>query len=169
MNTLPDSSVNLFGEVDDSVTVVALADLIGVDRRTITELAQRNIAVPQGRGYALAESVRRYCAHLRELATGRGGEAAIASATAERARLAHEQANHIALKNATLRGSLLDAGAVEREWSDLLRMVRAGVLAAPGRCAARLPHLGSHDIAEIDSELRTVLTELGTDKGNEPA
>jgi len=43
-----------------------------------------------------------------------------------------------------------------------LRKVRAGVLAAPSRCASRLPHLTPHDISEIDAELRAVLTEIGS-------
>lgn len=40
--------------------------------------------------------------------------------------------------------------AVEREWSDVLRQVRAGMLAVPSRVAARLPHLTPQDIREID-------------------
>jgi hypothetical protein len=32
---------------------------------------------------------------------------------------------------------------------------------APSRVAARLPHLTAHDVAEIDAEVRVVLTEIG--------
>ena len=60
-----------------------------------------------------------------------------------------------------LRGALLDAGAVQSEWSGVLRTVRAGMLAVPSRAAARLPHLTTHDVSEIDSEVRAVLTEVG--------
>jgi terminase small subunit / prophage DNA-packing protein len=41
------------------------------------------------------------------------------------------------------------------------RTVRAGMLAVPSRAGARLPHLTAHDIAEIDAEVRAVLTEIG--------
>ena len=44
----------------------------------------------------------------------------------------------------------------------MLRMVLAGMLAVPSRCAARLPHLTPHDLAEIDAEIRAALTEIGT-------
>ena len=44
----------------------------------------------------------------------------------------------------------------------MLRMVRAGMLAVPSRCAARLPHLSAHDVAVIDAEVRAVLTDIGT-------
>ena len=78
-----------------------------------------------------------YCDHLRKLATGRGGdEKAIASATIERGRLAREQADHIALKNAVARRDLVSAVEVEAEWSGILRTVRAGMLAVPSRAAA---------------------------------
>ena len=61
---------------------------------------------------------------------------------------------------AKLRGELVEAGAVQVEWSNILRVVRAGML-APSRVAARLPHLSKHDVAEIDSEIRAALAEIG--------
>jgi phage terminase Nu1 subunit (DNA packaging protein) len=66
------------------------------------------------------------------------------------------------------RGELLEAGAVENEWSYILRSVRAGMLAVSSRCGARLPHLSTDDIAEIDAEVRAVLTEVGNDQRGEP-
>lgn len=74
---------------------------------------------------------------------------------------AREQADALALKNAAARGELLEAAAVAAEWSGVLREVRAGMLAVPSRAAQRLQHLTPHDIAEIDAEVRAVLTELG--------
>jgi phage terminase Nu1 subunit (DNA packaging protein) len=47
------------------------------------------------------------------------------------------------------------------EWSDILRTVRAGMLAVPTRCAAQLPHLTAHDVSEIDCEVRAVLAGIG--------
>jgi phage terminase Nu1 subunit (DNA packaging protein) len=44
----------------------------------------------------------------------------------------------------------------------VLRTVRAGMLAVPSRVAARLPHLTSQDLAEIDRELRSAIANLGT-------
>jgi terminase small subunit / prophage DNA-packing protein len=142
-------------------TAVDLARLWGITRQAVNALARRGIITRKGRGFDRDESTLRYCAHLRELATGRGGEAAITSATAERARLAKAQADSQELKNAALRGAVLDAGAVEREWADILRTVRAGMLAVPSRAAQRLPHLTTHDVAAIDHEVRAVLTGIG--------
>lgn len=54
----------------------------------------------RGTGFDLRKSVRGYCDHLRKLATGRGGENAIANAEA---------------KGRKLRGELVEASAVEAE------------------------------------------------------
>jgi phage terminase Nu1 subunit (DNA packaging protein) len=144
-----------------SVTAAVLADLIGVSPRSITDLAKRGIVVRADRGFDQRKSVRGYCDQLRKLATGRGGDAAIVTATAERARLAKAQADAVELKNAAIRGTMLDAAEVEATWTGILRTVRAGMLAVPSRAAQRLPHLTAHDVAEIDHEVRAVLTEIG--------
>jgi phage terminase Nu1 subunit (DNA packaging protein) len=60
-----------------------------------------------------------------------------------------------------MRGELVEAAAVEAEWSGVLRTVRAGMLAVSSRVAARLPHLSRTDIAEIDAEIRAALSEMG--------
>jgi terminase small subunit / prophage DNA-packing protein len=145
----------------EQITAKDLADLLGVSDRTIRELARRGILLRKGRGAYLRDvSIRRYCDHLRELATGRGGEDAIINATAERARLVRAQADAVELKNAALRGELLDASEVERGIASDYSEVRSGLLAVPSRCAQRLPHLTAHDISEVDLEIRAALTAL---------
>lgn len=86
---------------------------------------------------------------------------ALKAATVERGKLAAAQARLAQLKADRMAGTLVEAAAVEREWSDVLRTVRAGVLAVPSRVAARLPHLSKHDVAEIDQEIRAALGEIG--------
>ncbi len=138
-----------------------IARWFGVTEKSVRELAKAGILVRAGRGqYRLEESARRYCEHIRRTASQRGGEASLATLWDERIRIAKEQADALALKNAAARGEMLDAGDVEAEWSGVLRTVRARMLAVPSRAGARLPHLTAHDIAEIDAEVRAVLTEL---------
>jgi phage terminase Nu1 subunit (DNA packaging protein) len=110
----------------------------------------------------VAASVPRYCAHLRDLAAGKfGATADVASGTAARARLATAQASLAETKARVLGGSLLEAEAVQREWSSILGGIRARLLAVPSRAAQRLPHLTPFDLGEIDREVRNALTELG--------
>jgi phage terminase Nu1 subunit (DNA packaging protein) len=147
-----------------STTAAVLADLLGVSSKTVRELAQRGIVIRAGRRgmYNMRASIRGYAEHMRAIATGKaGGEAVAASAAAARARLAAAQADKVELQNAHRRGALVEAAAVQAEWSDVLRGVRARMLATPSRCAARLPHLTHHDIATIEGEVRDALTEAG--------
>src|SRR5580692_8336084 len=98
--------------MSDTCTAVELTALIAIQARTINDLAKRGVVVRAGRGrYARDESVRSYCAYLRELAPGRGG----ASATVERARLARAQAELVETKGRKLRGELVNAAEVEAE------------------------------------------------------
>lgn len=145
------------------MTTAALADLLGLSTRTVRELAARGIVVRSGRRgeFCVAKSVLAYCEHLREVAAGRGGEDAVLELSAERAKLAHEQTIGHALKNAALRGELVEASAVERQWADTLRLVRAGMLAVPSRCQQRLAHLAAADVSIIDREIRDALAEIG--------
>jgi phage terminase Nu1 subunit (DNA packaging protein) len=148
---------------NDLVSGPVLARWLGVTDKTVREMAKAGIVVRVKRGlYKLEDSVTRYCERIRRTASQRGGEASLATLRDERIRIAKEQADALALKNAAARGELLDAGAVEADWSTTLRNVRAGMLAVPSRTAARLPHLTPHDVAEIDAEVRAVLTEIGT-------
>jgi phage terminase Nu1 subunit (DNA packaging protein) len=104
-----------------------LADYLGVTSQSIAAFANDKKVVRVKRGnYDLKASVQTYTAHLREVAAARGGEDQILDLTQERARLAREQADGQELKNRQARKELVLASDVEREWSDILRKVRAG-------------------------------------------
>lgn len=138
-----------------------LCDLLALSSGALTDLKKRGIAVHLGHdAYDLAATVRAYVLHLRGVASGRGGEEHTANLTAERARLAREQADAVALKNAALRGDLVPAADVTREWAEVLRKVRAGVLAVPSRVRAALPQLTAADVAVLDAEIRATLEGL---------
>ena len=149
------------------VSVRELAESIGITERAVSDLAARGIVIKDEHGkYDRAESVRAYCNHLREIAAGRGGEQAQVSLASEQSRLSKEQADGQAMKNATLRGELVDATAVKREWQDVLRMARSAMPAVPSRVHARLGHLTVADVAIFDREIRDALTMCGNDVPN---
>jgi phage terminase Nu1 subunit (DNA packaging protein) len=138
-----------------------LCELLAISPAALSDLKKRGIAVHHGHdAYNLVETVTAYVTHLRGVAAGRGGEEHTSSLTAERARLAREQADAQALKNATIRGELVPAADVERAWGDVLRQVRSRILAVPSRLRQSL-HLQPDVASEIDRELRDALTELG--------
>src|SRR5512132_3115956 len=61
--------------------------------------------------------------------------------TKARIELIQAQRDGQELKNAQLRGELVIIEEAERRWSDILRVMRAGLLALPSRVAQRVPHL----------------------------
>jgi phage terminase Nu1 subunit (DNA packaging protein) len=78
----------------------------------------------------------------------------------ERDRLAREQADNMALKNAALRRELVPAVEVEATWAEIMRRVRSRLLAVPSRVRQGCSHLTAHDVALIDAELRRALDDL---------
>lgn len=82
----------------------------------------------------------------------------------ERLRLATEQADNMALKNAALRAEMVSVSDVEITWGGIVRDLRAGVLAIASRIASRLNHLSKDDVLVIDDEIRDALKILGEDE-----
>lgn len=140
----------------------ALAALLGVTPRSVTELSRKGVLSPAGRGsWPVRDSVRAYCAHLREQAAGRSSDTNL---TAERIRVAQAQAEKLELANSAARGELVPAKQVQSTWAGVLRDVRAALLAVSSRCGARLPHLTAHDVATIDIEIRSALEAIADGK-----
>jgi len=142
---------------------------LGVSSTTVTGLADKGIVVRVKRGqYDLWQSVANYLAHLRGIAAGRGGERGVLDLTAERARLAKEQADAQELKNAISRGEVLQTADVEREWSDILARVRSGMLAVTSRIRFRISTIDATQAAIIDAEIRQALEALSDDATDAP-
>ncbi len=155
---------------DDDIEVngATLASVFACDERTIRSYASRDIAVKAGRGrYWLKASTRNLILHLRDTASGRGGAAAVETLTAERARLAHEQANAAAIKNAVSRGELVEASAVTERWSHICATIRSRMLAVPTMAAADIPAMTRIELDIIDRHIRDGLTELADELANE--
>ena len=124
-----------------------MAALLGIVASQVRLKARDGILIRSGRGrYDVRASLSNYLAQLRDAASrgGRQGqEEANRELKAESIRVKRAQADAQELKNAALRGELLDATAVERQWAAILRDVRAELLAVPSRVGAKLPHLRS--------------------------
>lgn len=109
-------------DLDRPMTQQAFADLLGISRRSVCDLAARGILSPNASGLAW---LRAYCDRLREQAAGRAAAGDLDLAT-ERARLAREQADKIAMQNAVARGELAPASLIQE------------VLAKAGTAAGRI-------------------------------
>lgn len=148
---------------EESKTVSAgeLAAWLGLTSNRIHALARDGILPRvENKRYPLRLAVGAYCEHARSLAKGKNVDADLAAA---KLALAKANAEKAETANAKARGELIPAGDVEREWSRVLRGVRAAMLALPSRVAQRLGHLTPHDIAAVDREVRDALEELSDD------
>lgn len=93
--------------MDKIVTAAVLGRWLRVTDRAVRDLADKGMVMKADRNrYDLEESMRRVIADLRRQALGRGGESIIVTQAAEHARLARENADHVALKNAKARGEI---------------------------------------------------------------
>ncbi|WP_181404640.1 terminase small subunit [Asticcacaulis tiandongensis] len=137
-------------------TEADLATFWDVSTRQVRKLLSDGvISKLDGRNYDVQVCTAAYLKHLAQKRSS--GNSTL---EAEKIRLAREQADKLELQNAAARGEYVAASDVQNTWATILRDVRASALALPGRVQTRLPHLTAHDIKIIDSEIRTVLTEL---------
>jgi phage terminase Nu1 subunit (DNA packaging protein) len=132
-----------------------LAQWLDVSLKTIVAYAAENVVVRASRGrYELRSSTANYIRHLRKSASGRSS-----TTGDERTRLLRVQADAAELKLAVTREEYVLASEVETEWSDILRIVRNGMLTVPSRLGARLSHLSPDDLNTVYEVVRDVLTE----------
>lgn len=140
-----------------------MADLLGFTTRRVSQLAKEGIVVRVAPGKFDATATIKNMLH--RASAKHEAEEAMRDLDRERARLAREQADGHQLKNAALRRELLPREKVEAEWSNILRKVRAGMLAVPSRVRQRVG-LNAADADAIDREIRDALTALGNDRGD---
>jgi len=119
-----------------------VADHLDVSDRTVRELIEKSILPDAGRGMLDLDACRvAYLRHLREIAAGRGGAAEQESLSTERARLAAEQREHYALRNAAARRELLPRTAVTLAVTGTFQRVRDKLMLLPDRMAGPLARL----------------------------
>ena len=148
-------------ETADLVNAAELAEWLGLTANRVSALAREGV-LPRNpdKLFPLKAAVRAYADHARAGAQGRRVDSELA---AEKLRLARATAEKAESANAKIRGELIAAADVEREWAGVLRGVRAAMLALPSRVGQRLGHLTPHDIAALDREVRDALEELAND------
>jgi phage terminase Nu1 subunit (DNA packaging protein) len=148
-------------------SVETLAQLFDCDVRTVQNLAKEGIVHKAGRGqYQLAASIRGYVKHLRDQASGRRGDHPDIDAITEGALLKREQREFTALKKEILAGTVIRRENIAPAWARVVRSVRSGVLAIPGKARFALPHLTAHDAEELGRICRDQLEASAL--GDEP-
>ena len=114
------------------------------------------------KGNSLDEVRKAYILHLREIASGRTGTDADFDLSAERARLAHHQANKTALEEQVLNGNLIPADEVFNQWEKMVTSFRAKMLSIPTKAGHLMLNIQEFSIAEsiLKSHIHEALQEL---------
>ena len=119
--------------------VSGLMDRLGIDWKTST-IDEIRVA---------------YIRHLREQAAGRAASGALDLAT-ERARLAKEQADKVAMQNAVTRGDLAPVVMIEEVLTKTAARLAGIFDAIPGLVRRRVPSLRAEEIDLIAAEIARV-------------
>ena len=146
-------------DLSSPVTQAQFGDLVGISQQAVSVLMQRKILVD---GASADEWLLAYCDHLRGVAAGRGGDASL-ELTAERARLAKEQADKIAMQNAVKRGELAPAYLLEEVLARVGAKAGRILETIPGLVRRRQPQLTTDDvaaIAEVVSKARNLVARI---------
>ena len=149
-----------------------VADHLGVSQPVVAKLVAAGVFQPTGaRGGLDLDACRRaYLGRLREEAAGRAahggadGEPEELDLVAERARLAKEQADRIAMENDITRGSVVPVRDAIRITTEMVGKVRTRLLAIPSECALQAASARTAPQAEavIRRAVIDALTELSS-------
>lgn len=148
-------------------TQAEIAAHLDLSDRSVRELLDKGVLPNARRGALNLDQCRvAYIRHLREMAAGRGTGPSADDLTAERARLAREQADHYALKNATMRLELLPRADITRAVSAAFQIVRDRLTALPARLAGPLARLSepAEVRARLSDAVNGVLVELSEER-----
>lgn len=149
-----------------TVSADQMGAIIGLSARNVQGAAARGIIIrskaERGR-YDLAASLRAYTHHLREMAAGRAGGTDGKTLAASRASLTDLQAEEAKLRLARARGEVISVDEARDGWSNIARLVKAGVLALPSKMRFAIPHLTAHDGETMRTIARESLEDIARD------
>ena len=136
------------------VSAARIAEVLGIQERTVRERAAAGDLVKQGQNkYILEASVQAFLLFTKRAATSKRipeteGEADL---VVERTRLTKAKADMAEMQAETMRGTVHEAGSVESVWTDMILNCRARLLGIPRKMAPRI--LGMVKPAEIEKDL----------------
>jgi phage terminase Nu1 subunit (DNA packaging protein) len=135
------------GWLAEAVSQERFGALVGVSQQAVSEQIRAGV-LPEGA--PLGEWLLAYCHHLREQAAGRSADGELAR---ERARLAREQADRVAMENAQSRREVAPIATLEVVLGKLAGDVASTLNGLIPRIKRRLPDVPASVLAIIDEEL----------------
>lgn len=136
-------------DLGSPMTQESFGALVGVSQQAVSDLIAREVLA---RDDTAAAWLLAYCAHLREQAAGRAANGDMQLA-AERARLAREQADRIAMLNAERRREIAPVAMLEVVLSKVGRRIAAILEALPIQLRRQSTAITNDDLALIEREI----------------
>ena len=141
-----------------------LAKHLDLSATRVRELIKAGALRPPGKGGHNLDAQRiRYIRHLRAIASRHRSRDGLVDLTAERARLAREQANHQELLVAKAKGELVPREAVVLTLQRIVLAAREKLRAIPSRAKTLIPKLTRKDLARLLEMIDDALSELSED------
>jgi len=160
----PDDSAEFLAWLPEIVTGAQMAVILGVNRRTMLDLAARGILARTVRGqYRLLDSLHKYHQHLRDQAAGRANSPSGKSLADERAELTsiQKQREQISLDR-ELR-AVLTFEEVKDGWTRIAGKTKSVMLGMTSRIRFALPHLTAYDGEAISEVCREALEDIASE------
>lgn len=134
-------------DLDTGMTQAAFGGLVGITQPAVSDMQSRGVLRPgdTARVWLLA-----YCEHLRQMAAGRDPDGELST---ERARLARENADKVAMANAVTRREFAPVAALEVVLGDIARQVATRLDALVPQIKRRLPDLPPSVLTQITAEI----------------
>lgn len=139
-----------------------ISSKLGITVKTFQDLISKGYIEQRERGnYTYEECSKQYLDHLREVAAGRMTVDGL-DLSAERARLAKEQADAKEMENMVERGDLIYIDDIIKDFEEQLINCKTKLLAAPTKVAAEV--FAAKDVAEVqeimEEAVKDALSEL---------
>jgi len=143
-------------DVSKPCTQAEFASLIGVTQQAVSDMQKRNVIAA---GETLGTWLIKYCGYIREFAAGRATNGELDLAT-ERAKLAKEQHERIAMQNAVTRRELGPIAALEQGLSDCMARVASKLETIPGKLKLANDKLTADDLDQVAAVLAEVRNDI---------
>jgi len=145
--------------LDSAIGVEDFGKLVGVTRRTISDMIRRGVLRKRGRGLVLDEAVRDY---VRFLAAKHATTPGVETGAEARARLARIKADIAQEQFQRGRGELVDPKALTEEWRASLAETSRQIMNIPWVMASRLSFIDRHKACMMQREIRICLSNIGS-------
>ena len=143
-------------DLSKPVTQRVFAALVGVSEMAVSDMKRRGVILE---GQPVGEWLTRYCNHLRETAAGRAASEGLDLPT-ERAKLAKEQRERIAMQNAVTRKEFAPIAALETGLCDAMAKVASQLETIPAKLKLTNDKLTADDLDQVTSIIAQIRNDI---------